>query len=194
MKSFPGLKWESIPFSETKVSVDAVLTEPGELTQIMTIFGHVKWTEPWHIFTVNLTQLAETCGEAAYQNWTYADCDSGSDRNIGMEMSFLRRKADAACFNGEDFSRKTFNKSCEECLMTDYFCQHGYEVTEDRRCRNVDKASEAEGWIPKTNLRPIKAPGNKCITEYKWVPRNKEVQTLSRIQIKQTGDTKSVAV
>lgn len=195
-----GRDWKPIQFSHELISVDAILTEPGELTKIVTIFGHVTWTKPWQIYTVNLTTLAQACTQTDYQNWTYADCSDNSETTIGMEMKFMRRKVDASCYNGADFKRSIFNHSCEQCSIKDYFCQSGSVVTEDKRCKNVDRSSSASSpyMIKKSNLRPIKAPGNQCVKEYNWArpkksfPGRNHNGTASQLNLKIVGTTSSI--
>ena len=194
-----GDDWEQIRFSSDLISVDAILTEPGELTQIVTIFGHVSWIKPWQIFTVNLTTLAKSCSTADYEDWTYADCNESSEAaaNIGMELKFTRRKSDSKCYNGEDFKRKVFNQSCPDCKMSDYFCQSGWKVTEDNRCKNNDQSSDADApyTIGKSNIRPIKAPGNTCMNEFNWSrPKDnrpvKSQSTLLNVKIANSTSTR----
>ena len=165
-----GLRWQNVQFAQDKINVDAILTEPGELTSVVTIFGHTSWQKPWQIFTVNMTEQAENCQDKDYINWEYTDC-SKKESKIGMKVTFKRRKTEVSCLNGPQFKRDRNETNCPDCQLDDYFCSSGWKPTEDFRCRNDDHSSQAEdpSMIKKTNLRPIKAPGNKCVKEFDWV-------------------------
>ena len=41
-------------------------------------------------------------------------------------------------------------------------------MTEDNNCAKIDTSTPDDDFFPKQNFRPIKAPGNKCKTEFNW--------------------------
>lgn len=53
--------------------------------------------------------------------------------------------------------------------MTDYFCQNNLKVVEDRRCSYLKSYN---GYLRKSSLLPIKAPGNLCRTPFSWASGN----------------------
>jgi len=45
-------------------------------------------------------------------------------------VTYLRRKQDAQCFNGEDLERVVKREPCN-CIDFDYECDYGYKVGSD---------------------------------------------------------------
>ena len=58
-------------------------------------------------------------------------------------MRYTRRRRAAACFNGEQYERSEFRKTCP-CTEEDYECDYGYErATESGPCVAVMAISSA---------------------------------------------------
>ena len=41
-------------------------------------------------------------------------------------------------------------------------------MTEDNNCKKIDTTTPDDDFFPKLNFKPIKAPGNKCQSEFNW--------------------------
>ena len=99
---------------------------------------------------------------------------------LGQQVTYVRRKEDSECFNGEDFERTTMRQSCL-CTQADYECDVNYHRNTGGVCdplpdvglnrvggqmlavSGVDKELDckAEGFYYTSNgYRKI--PGNKC--------------------------------
>ena len=144
--------------------------------------------KPWQIFTVNLTRIADACSLNDYENWTYTECNADANRRIGMKVQIHRRKPVKSCLNREKKIHSVTNETCESCTLDDYFCQEDFVPTEDFRCRNTQpsSAADSDNLIKKTNLRPIKSPGNTCQKEYNWARSDK--LPFERFRLRIDGD------
>jgi len=56
---------------------------------------------------------------------------------MGHKTTYVRRKREAQCYNGEKFERKTFQEDCE-CTEEDWECDVGYARSLDGPCLSVD--------------------------------------------------------
>jgi hypothetical protein len=70
-------------------------------------------------------------------------------------MQFTRRKQDALCLNGGNYSRPVpVNKTCD-CAVTDVECDYGWVRNDKGECQQLSKVRlrrfhgdrRAEGWI-----------------------------------------------
>ena len=94
---------------------------------------------------------------------------------LGQQVTYVRRKQDSECFNGEDFERQTRRVPCL-CTEADYECDMNYvrnklsqcEPLKDLIAKNQEKTNSEreedcalEGFYSVTQgYRRI--PGNKC--------------------------------
>ena len=49
---------------------------------------------------------------------------------MGHQLTYVRRKQDAECFNGEEHERATFKKLCA-CSEMDFECDVGYQKSKE---------------------------------------------------------------
>ena len=52
-------------------------------------------------------------------------------------MSYIRRKQDSECFNGEELERKILRSYCQ-CTEMDYECDVGYTRADSGKCTQVE--------------------------------------------------------
>lgn len=62
-----------------------------------------------------------------FELWTPNDGRHGTTSNcfLGQQVTYIRRKQDALCYNGEDLERVQRREPCM-CSEMDYECDYGY--------------------------------------------------------------------
>ncbi|KAJ8401703.1 hypothetical protein AAFF_G00376740 [Aldrovandia affinis] len=126
-----GETWSEFTFSERKVYVYQLLTEPGEKSTVFTIFGsNADQEHSWLILQVNASDaLGVPCTERDYKPWSPSD-ERGNACLLGRQAVYKRRTPHATCFNGEDFDRPLTVSNCS-CTREDYECDYGFKPGED---------------------------------------------------------------
>ncbi|XP_060044496.1 VPS10 domain-containing receptor SorCS2 isoform X2 [Erinaceus europaeus] len=121
-----GATWSNHNFTSTSVFVDGLLSEPGEETLVMTVFGHISFRSDWELVKVDFRPLfPRPCTEADYSAWDLADLQG--DRCImGLQRSFRKRKASSRCVKGKGFSAPLTSRVCP-CRPSDFLCDYGFE-------------------------------------------------------------------
>jgi len=170
-----GETWETLVMSAEPITSDAFWTE-GDGAEEFVVFAHNS-DHQWVTIAINVSTLYEYCEEEDYETWGFASCEDNN--NIGAEISYWRKKPTSSCFNPESFEDNAKKKStetpCESCSMTDYFCQNNLKVVEDRRCSYL---TSYNGYLRKSSLLPIKAPGNLCRTPFSWASGNDDCKKI----------------
>ena len=78
----------------------------------------------------------EAAGDPAsdYELWSPSDGRADAAESgkclLGHQVRYTRRRRAAACFNGEQYERSEFRKTCP-CVDDDYECDYGYERSSD---------------------------------------------------------------
>ncbi|GBF87767.1 hypothetical protein Rsub_00478 [Raphidocelis subcapitata] len=76
------------------------------------------------------------CSASDYEQWTVPNDDRTQRCLLGQQMSFTRRRQDAACLNGGDYKRPVpTNTSCA-CTAADVECDWGW-VRDDGKCTRL---------------------------------------------------------
>ena len=78
-----------------------------------------------------------------FELWTPNDGRHGSETKcfLGQQVTYVRRKQNSLCYNGEDLERVTHRESCQ-CTEIDYECDFGYFRNSNGACELVsDEAS-----------------------------------------------------
>jgi len=55
---------------------------------------------------------------------------------LGQQVTYIRRKQDSECFNGEDFERQTMRVPCL-CTEADYECDMNYVMNKGGKCEAI---------------------------------------------------------
>lgn len=72
--------------------------------------------------------------ESDYELWTPYDGRHGENKCfMGQQISYIRRKQDSECFNGEEHETKILRQFCP-CTEIDYECDVGYYRSETGQC------------------------------------------------------------
>ncbi|XP_075999994.1 VPS10 domain-containing receptor SorCS2 isoform X2 [Genypterus blacodes] len=133
-----GRTWTVHNFTSTSVFVDGLLSEPGDETLVMTVFGHISYRSDWELVKVDFRQtFPRQCTESDYESWTLEDLQ-GEKCITGQERSFRKRKDTAFCIKGKSYTSVLTSKPCQ-CTDKDFNCDYGFErsrtlKTEGNRC------------------------------------------------------------
>ncbi|CAB1345052.1 unnamed protein product [Coregonus sp. 'balchen'] len=124
-----GRTWTIHNFTSTSVFVDGLLSEPGDETLVMTVFGHISYRSDWELVKVDFRQsFPRQCTEADYDSWKLTDL-KGEKCIMGQERSFRKRKDTAFCIKGKSYTSALTTKPCQ-CTEKDFNCLK----TEGDRC------------------------------------------------------------
>nr|XP_023681206.1 VPS10 domain-containing receptor SorCS2 isoform X2 [Paramormyrops kingsleyae] len=121
-----GRTWNVHNFTSTSVFVDGLLSEPGDETLVMTVFGHISYRSDWELVKVDFRQsFPRQCTEADYDSWRLTD-PQGERCIMGQERSYRKRKESAFCIKGKSFTSALTAKPCQ-CAERDFACDYGFE-------------------------------------------------------------------
>ncbi|XP_041443704.1 VPS10 domain-containing receptor SorCS2 isoform X2 [Xenopus laevis] len=121
-----GHTWSIHNFTSTSVFVDGLLSEPGDETLVMTVFGHISYRSDWELVKVDFRpSFTEECSEEDYDPWSLAT-PQGDQCIMGQQRSFRRRKLSSWCIKGRSFTSALTSKICQ-CENSDFVCDYGYE-------------------------------------------------------------------
>ena len=123
-----GRSWDNFTFSNTSTVIWGVVTEPGETTTEVTLFGSEDRSNPeWAIISINFAGVFQrTCSSSDYWQWAVSDGRT-NDQNclLGESRVFERRKTEVCCLSGEKYVRIISAIPCE-CSREDFECDWGY--------------------------------------------------------------------
>lgn len=108
-----------------------------------------------------------------YELWSpHDDGRHGSNKEcfLGHEVTYIRRKQNSECFNGEDLERQTMRVPCA-CTMADYQCDMDYYMSKAGKCEKIKDSKLGESieskdcsltgfYFESQGYRKI--PGNYC--------------------------------
>ncbi|KAA8578975.1 hypothetical protein FQN60_007014, partial [Etheostoma spectabile] len=121
-----GRTWTVHNFTSTSVFVDGLLSEPGDETLVMTVFGHISYRSDWELVKVDFRQsFPRQCTESDYVSWQLTDLQ-GEKCIMGQERSFRKRKDTAFCIKGKSYISALTTKPCQ-CTEQDFNCDYGFE-------------------------------------------------------------------
>ncbi|XP_045145397.1 VPS10 domain-containing receptor SorCS2 [Echinops telfairi] len=121
-----GHTWSTHNFTSTSVFVDGLLSEPGDETLVMTVFGHISFRSDWELVKVDFRpSFPRPCREDDYASWELRDLQ-GDRCLMGQQRSFRKRKAESWCIKGRGFTSALTSRVCE-CRAADFHCDYGFE-------------------------------------------------------------------
>ncbi|XP_061769803.1 VPS10 domain-containing receptor SorCS2 isoform X4 [Nerophis ophidion] len=130
-----GHTWTVHNFTSTSVFVDGLLSEPGDETLVMTVFGHISYRSDWELVKVDFRQsFPRQCAESDYESWELTDLQ-GQKCIMGQTRTYRRRKETAFCVKGKSYTSALSTASCQ-CTEQDFSCDYGFERShaESERC------------------------------------------------------------
>ncbi|XP_027001324.1 VPS10 domain-containing receptor SorCS2 [Tachysurus fulvidraco] len=121
-----GRTWSIHNFTSTSVFVDGLLSEPGDETLVMTVFGHISYRSDWELVKVDFRQsFPQLCSEDDYDSWKLTNLQ-GEHCIMGQERAYRRRKESSLCIKGKSFTSALTAKPCQ-CSEKDFSCDYGFE-------------------------------------------------------------------
>ncbi|XP_034267610.1 VPS10 domain-containing receptor SorCS2 isoform X1 [Pantherophis guttatus] len=149
-----GQTWSTHNFTSISVYVDGLLSEPGDETLVMTVFGHISYQSDWELVKIDFRpSFSRECTDEDYESWDMTNLQG--DRCImGQQRTFRRRKNSSWCIKGKNFMSALSSKVCE-CSSSDFLCDYGFELS---LSKSEPGMCFADFWF-----NP-KAPPEDCIT------------------------------
>jgi hypothetical protein len=136
-----ALTWNELHFSDTATEVENIVIEPQSTSQVFVMYG--TRGEQGVVFQMDYSNLhepqckgVEQAGDPSsdYELWSPSDGRADAAESgkclLGHQVRYTRRRRAAACFNGEQYERSEFRKTCP-CVDDDYECDYGYERSTD---------------------------------------------------------------
>ncbi|CAI8030523.1 Sortilin-related receptor [Geodia barretti] len=122
-----GLSWNSFTFTDSAMVIYGVITEPGEHTTNVSLYGiESSGSRNWVVVTVDFDPIfSRDCGDDDYYDWLPWDDRSDTDCILGSSIVIERRNITTCCRNGRDYVRETQYSICE-CNEEDFECDYGY--------------------------------------------------------------------
>lgn len=127
-----GHTWTTHNFTSTSVFVDGLLSEPGDETLVMTIFGHISFRSDWELVKVDFRpSFHRHCLPDDYDSWDLRNQEKQCI--MGEQRRFRRRKISSWCIKGKNFTSALSSKPCQ-CTEFDFECDYGFEQQANGRC------------------------------------------------------------
>eukprot|EP00731_Ephydatia_muelleri_P020374 Em0013g101a len=121
-----GLHWQDYTFSNVNAYVFGVITEPGETTTIVSLYGWTSGASGWIVWTVNFTSVfSRYCTDNDYYTWSPWDERLNEACALGYRRNIDRRYASSACLNSRSYVRETNFTTCS-CASEDFECDFGF--------------------------------------------------------------------
>ena len=127
-----GIHWQKYIFSQQALLIWGILTEPGEYTTVVSIYGSEDYATPieWVIVKLDLKAiLGPACKDSDYHLWSPSDDIPGRACLLGSLVKFQRKLLTSHCYQGTDFNRTSLSHVCA-CMRIDYECDFGYALEE----------------------------------------------------------------
>jgi len=198
-----GKVWRNVTL-DRNVQVFGMVTEPGETTLVVNLFGRYSSPQKFQWLSVKLnftTVLNQKCQPENYTNWSPNDERLGGHCLLGQHTVYERRKSEDCCFNGEEYEREVNISACT-CGGDDFECDFGFEHPElDEGCVATSSANPVpvpcpEGKTYQHSLGYRKVVGDRCVggveDRYKPEIRNCPIAAPKGLSI--TLDTHATAV
>jgi hypothetical protein len=175
-----GASWSPFKFSEKKLEIDNIIIEPTATSQKFMVYGSRKASKAGDknekpvgaVYFLDFSELhARKCKgveapgtpDSDYERWSPSDGRLGDKCLLGHQITYVRRKRDSQCFNGQKLDRMNYVKDCA-CTENDYECDVGYTRKMDGGpCTRVDAMTSAD-VMKATGLPPSNCPSG---TTYK---------------------------
>ena len=127
-----GRSWVNFTFTNTSTVIWGVVTEPGETTTQVALFGSEDRSNlEWAIISINFTAVFERrCRSSDYWQWAVSDGRIASQNCLlGESRVIERRKTQTCCLSGEQYERIVSATPCV-CAREDFECDWGYKSDE----------------------------------------------------------------
>ena len=140
-----GLTFDEFKFTDNPIEIDNIIIEPTNTGVSFILYGEAN-NGAGVVVGFDFTSLHErVCKGADSPNTESSDFEYWSPNGfitpsclLGRKVSYIRRKRENECFNGEELERKKFIENCE-CTEEDWECDLGYSREKSGPCKNLNK-------------------------------------------------------
>jgi hypothetical protein len=162
-----GKTWKTLNISQHPIEITNIIIEPESISQEFVVYGIETMEERFGydldmededfddtgiVITMDFSTLhepqcqgVENAGQSNsdFEQWTPFDGRHGQDKCfMGAKTTYIRRKRDALCYNGEDLEREVKRQICS-CTEMDYECDAGYMRSEETNaCIKIEGKDE----------------------------------------------------
>lgn len=156
-----GGNWTGFQFWKHHIEVENVITEPRGASQEFIVYG--RRNEKGVVVHVDFSSVhkrrcegAETPGasDSDFEKYTPAASLLGKGQCLlGKKITYTRRKASSACYNGDEFERSSSIEICE-CQASDFECDFGFEKR-SMSGRDASDASSGDWCVRQPGMPPV---------------------------------------
>lgn len=160
-----GDNWEKLLISDKMIFVENVIIEPNSISQQFMVYGTYAEEsdtdddkpnkgDSAYLIYLDFSQLHEPqchgvdvagTPDSDYELWSPHDGRFGSNKCfLGMTKTYVRRKQDSMCYNGEEHETVTHIEPCV-CSDMDYECDIGFMKEKSGDCVEQVDNSEKSG-------------------------------------------------
>ena len=140
-----GLTFEELKFTDSPIEINNIIIEPTNTGSSFIVYGNSEMGSGV-VVGLDFSSLhkglckgvdSPNTEESDFEYWTPNGFVSPTCL-LGRKVSYVRRKRESECFNGEEFERKKFIENCE-CTEEDWECDLGYAREKSGPCKNINK-------------------------------------------------------
>jgi len=174
-----GLTWEYLKISDVPIEVENIIIEPTNTAEKFIIYGRAKGdTSGGVVIAADFTPRHQRwCKLPDQPNTPESDFETWTPNGkvspyclLGRQVSYIRKKREAECFNNEEHETWKFVKSCE-CTDEDWECDYGYTRSGNGPCLPENDKIAASNGIPPEQCDGVyyitqgyrKVGGNSCV-------------------------------
>lgn len=171
-----GISWTEYQVSNKPLNIDAIEVEPTSRSMHFVISGRraKSSTDKGVVITLDFRDLHQPACQGVsspdtessdYETWTPYDGRHGDKCFLGKKVTYVRRKRDRQCYNGEEKEAILYQENCP-CTEMDFECDTGYKRTESGQCEPIkdmpiEPPEECNGYYTiSKGYRRI--PGDTC--------------------------------
>ncbi|KAL3853614.1 hypothetical protein ACJMK2_017146 [Sinanodonta woodiana] len=127
-----GNCWHNYQFTNESIHLTGLLTEPGEKSIVVSIWGYRMSDKKWVTHVIDFKKVIKTkCDDTDYEPWV-AHLESRKTEGLdiygcllGKRETIMRLKKNSWCYNGYEYEKELTTKICP-CTREDYECEYGY--------------------------------------------------------------------
>lgn len=173
-----GLTFEKLIFTKKPIEVTNIIIEPSNTGTSFILYGTT--TDGYGVlvgidfssFHLRVCKGSENPNteDSDFEYWS-PNGQSSPSCLLGRRVSYVRRKRENQCFNGEEFERKRFIENCE-CTEEDWECDLGFSRDKGGPCKSTSsKTQESIDYNPPQNCSDYyyvsqgyrKVSGDSCV-------------------------------
>ena len=140
-----GLTFEELKFTDTPLEIHNIITEPTFTGTSFIVYGESDLGNGV-VIGLDFSSLHQrvckgvdspNTEESDFEYWTPNGLVS-STCLLGSKITYVRKKRESKCFNGEEFERINLIEKCE-CTEEDWECDLGYVREKSGPCKSLNR-------------------------------------------------------